>query len=144
MKNVIAGALAADDGYEALTVLLRYVSVTHERIGTQRFEKALTAAAGKNEEKVIMNVLEKFWAEGEQRGRVKERTTMLLELLAAKFGPVPAEAAARVMAADEATLRRWSLRLLTETTLASVLDNAKVKPSKKAAPGGKHARTSRA
>ena len=152
MKDAIAGALAADGGYEALGVLLRYVSVTHERLGTQRFEKALTAAAGKDEEKVIMNLLEQFRLEGEQRGerkgrvegRVEGRAKMLLEQLSAKFGPVPAQATARVMGADEATLGRWSLRLLTETTLAAVLDSAKAKPVRKAAPGGKHARASRA
>ena len=72
------------------------------------------------------------------------RAKTLLEQLAAKFGSVPAEAMARVTTADEATLARWSLRLLTETTLGSVLDSAKAKPARKAAPGGKHARVSRA
>jgi hypothetical protein len=144
MKDAISEALTADGGYEALGVLLRYVSVTHERLGTRRFEKALTAAAGKDEEKVIMNLLEQFRLEGRVEGRVEGRAKMLLEQLAAKFGPVPAAVTARVMDADEATLGRWSLRLLTETSLAAVLDRPKAKPPKKTVPGGKPARASRA
>ncbi len=46
---------------------------------------------------------------------------MLLAQLAARFGPVPAEAKARVMAASEAALARWSLRVLTASTLTGVL-----------------------
>ena len=117
-------------------MLLRYISATHERLGAKRVEKALTAAVGKDEEKVIMGFMEQLMEEGRVEGRVEGRARTLLELLAAKFGPVPAEARARVMAADEARLVRWSLRVLTETTLASVLDSAKAKPAKRAAPGG--------
>src|SRR5215468_4734362 len=47
MQGAIHEALAAPDGYEALGVLLRYISVTHERIGPQRFKEALTAAVRK-------------------------------------------------------------------------------------------------
>jgi hypothetical protein len=65
---------------------------------------------------------------------------MLLEQFAAKFGPVPDAVRARVAAADEATFRRWSLRVLTETTLAGVLRNPKPKAPKKAAHRGKLAR----
>jgi predicted transposase YdaD len=144
MKDAIAGALAAPDGYEALSTLLRYISLTHERLGTKRVEKALTAVVGKDEQRVIMSMLEMFEEKGRVKGRVEGRAKMLLDQLSAKFGPTPAEAKARVMDADEATLRRWSLRLLTEDTLASVLDSAKPKPARKATPGGKHARASRA
>jgi hypothetical protein len=135
MAGAIHEALAAPDGYEALGALLRYISATHERLGPRRFTEALTAAAGKDEEKAIMTLLEQF----EQQGRVK----VLLEQLAAKFGPVPDEASARVMAASDATLRRWSLRVLTETTLARVLDSPKPRAPKKPAPGGKHVRATR-
>jgi hypothetical protein len=139
MAGAIHEALAAPDGYEALGALLRYISATHERLGPRRFTEALTAAAGKDEEKIIMTLLEQL----EHKGSVEGRARMLLEQLAAKFGPVPDEVRARVMAADEATFRRWTLRVLTETTLAGVLDSPKPKAQKKAAPGGKPARASR-
>jgi hypothetical protein len=60
MQSAIAEALTAPDGYEALAVLLRYISTTHERLDTDRFEKALTAAAGKDEAKIIMTILEEL------------------------------------------------------------------------------------
>ncbi len=47
----------------------------------------------------------------------------LLELLAARFGPVPAEAKAQmqILAATEPALARWSLRVLTEPSLQAVI-----------------------
>ena len=54
---------------------------------------------------------------------------MLLELLAIRFGAVPAKVSAQVMAADEATLSRWAARVLTAPTLENVLDEDRVGPS---------------
>jgi hypothetical protein len=136
MKAALHEALAAEDGYEALSALLRYISATHEQLGTRRFETALMTAAGKEEEKAMTTLLEKFWLEGEQRGAKKServgRAKALLELLAAKFGALPDEVEEKVMAADEATLSRWSVRVLTETTIAGVLDDAKPRRTKRA------------
>jgi hypothetical protein len=41
---------------------------------------------------------------------------MLLYLLAARFGEVPAEMLARVEAADQGVLERWAVRVLTAKT----------------------------
>jgi hypothetical protein len=124
MQAAIAEALAAPDGTEALGVLLRYISATHERIGARQFETALTAAAGKNEARKIMTVLEELELRGERRGLAKGRAQTLLEQLAARFGKVPAAARARIQAADEATLARWSIRVLREASIDAVLDGA--------------------
>ncbi len=58
--------------------------------------------------------------EGRVEGRVEGEATMLLHLLRLRFGSVPAEVEARVMAANTETLLRWSERLLTATALDAV------------------------
>ena len=78
--------------------------------------------------------------QGRHEGRAEGRAKTLLEQLTARFGPVPAETKARVLAAKEPTLARWSLQVLTAPTLAAVLD-AK---AKKAAPAGCSAARKRA
>jgi hypothetical protein len=50
---------------------------------------------------------------------------------------VPTEAKERVLAAKQATLERWTLRVLTAPTLEAVLDER----PKKAAPTRRRART---
>ena len=64
-----------------------------------------------------MDELDAFRVEGRLEGRAQ----MLLQQLRARFGRVPADAKARVLAAKEATLTRWSLRVLTAPTIEAVL-----------------------
>jgi len=108
--------------------------------------------AGKEEGKIIMDVLDEFKRDGERKGRVagmregrvasmregerKGRAQMLLDQLAVRFGRVPAAARARVLAAEEAALARWSVAVLTAGTLDAVLDGpaTKAKVAKRAAP----------
>jgi hypothetical protein len=45
------------------------------------------------------------------------RVEALLELLTAKFGPVPDPVADRIRSADPARVRVWTARVLTATTL---------------------------
>jgi hypothetical protein len=68
-------------------------------------------------------------AEGERRGRAR----MLVDQLTVRFGPVPAEAKARILAAESAELTRWSRRVLTASTLEAVLEGESGKGAKKAA-----------
>ena len=142
MKAALRESLAAEDGFDALGALLRYISATHQRFSSREFKQAIVAATAEEDEEKMTTVLEKIWQE--VANSIKARAEMLLELLAAKLGPVPAKTRAQVMAADEATLRRWSLRVLTETTLAGVLDAPKPKRARKAAPAARHARAGRA
>lgn len=116
---------------------------THQRLAKKQVVDELTAVVGKDQEKGIMGFMEEWMEEGRQAGQAN----MLLRQLAARFGPVPSDAQARVQAADEATLTHWSIRVLTESTLGAVLDSAPAKaarPAKKAASATKqHARASR-
>lgn len=59
-------------------------------------------------------------AEGLTLGVQEGEATMLLRLLAIRFGPLSAESTARVRSADAATLLRWSERVLLATTLEAV------------------------
>ncbi|WP_437785758.1 hypothetical protein [Sorangium sp. So ce1097] len=60
-------------------------------------------------------------AQGRAQGRVQGRAQMLLELLTARFGALPAEVSARILAADEATLVTWTTRVITAPTPEDVL-----------------------
>jgi hypothetical protein len=127
----------APDRYAALEVLLRYLSATHERFGVKKIGKLLEKAAGPEAREVIVTGLDRLERRGERRGERKGehkgQTKMLLGLLAVRFGSVPDEVSARVMAADEATLTRWATRVLTAPTLESVLeeDGAGASPARR-------------
>jgi hypothetical protein len=138
------------DAIDAALSLLRYLVATHVALGAPRIVKLLEKAARKGQKEVTVDVLDELKREGreegrregrregertgERKGRREGRAQTLLELLAARFGPVPAETKAQILAATEATLARWSLRVLTAPTLAAALDSAATKPAKKAAP----------
>lgn len=53
---------------------------------------------------------------------LRGRAQMLLDLLTARFGTVPAAVSARIHAADKATLTRWAVRMLSASSLKDVLD----------------------
>jgi predicted transposase YdaD len=104
-----------------------------------------TASAGQKE--VVVDVLDVFRREGREEGRregrAEGRAHTLLEQLAARFGPVPAEVKERILAAKEATLTRWSLRVLTAPTLEAVLDSKAKKAASVRRPAiRRHARAS--
>jgi hypothetical protein len=66
---------------------------------------------------------------------------VLLELLAARFGPVPAHVSAQLASADEASLTRWTTRVLTAPTLEAVLGaSGEQVPPTKPPPARKRAR----
>jgi hypothetical protein len=75
--------------------------------------------------------------EGRVEGRVEGRADTLLKQLAARFGRVPAETRARILAANEATVTRWSIRVLTAPTLEAVLRSPSGRAVKKAAPAAR-------
>jgi hypothetical protein len=114
---------AAPGEIDALLAVLRYLVATHSKLGAARIAKLLETTARKGQNKVNMDVLDEL----KREGRVEGEARMLLRLLTARFGSVPAEAKARILAATEPTLARWSLRVLTAPTLEAVLGAATAK-----------------
>lgn len=141
MRGAIGAALDAPDAHDALFALLGYLSSTHERLGAKRIGDLLKSGATRRQEKVIMDGLDELRqegreqgrAEGERKGERKGRAQLLLKQLTARFGPVPAEAKAQVLAAKEPALDRWALRVLTAPSLDAVLGAATTR-AKKPAP----------
>jgi predicted transposase YdaD len=152
---------AAPRELDALLAVLRYLLLTHPSLGGDKIAKLVKKTATKGNKEIAMDRFD-AWVEsmkdegraegkreGIAEGERKGRAGMLLDLLGARFGAVPAKAKARVLAADEETLARWSLRVLTAPTLAAVLDEAEPeKPARKPAgarrAGGKRASGKRA
>jgi hypothetical protein len=134
--------LRAPDGHAALKVLLRYLLVTHKHFDVKKIANLLEKAAGPKAREAIVTELDEIERRGELRGertgelrgeRTGERrgqARMLLKLLTIRFGSVPAEVSAHVMAADQATLSRWAARVLTAPTLETVLAKARAGASK--------------
>ncbi len=120
-------AKAAPHGIHALGVVLRYmfdVSDARDANQIQRFF-ALAGEPAITEECVTLTerLIEKGLKKGRVEGRVEGRAATLLTQLHAKFGKVSARTSARVKAADEPTLDRWTVRILTATTIAETLDD---------------------
>jgi hypothetical protein len=144
MADAFDAMLAGKDGVDALHAILRYLLATHRRMSPPRIARILEAAASDARKKVIMDELDVFRVEGREEGRregrregrVEGTAQTLLRQLQARFGPIPADARSRVLAATEATLARWSLQVLTAPTLETALE-AK---AKRAAPARRRAR----
>jgi predicted transposase YdaD len=143
MRGTIGEALAAPDAHGALFALLRYLSTTHERLGAKRIGDLLKVGVARRQEKVIMDALDELRQEGRKEGRAEGSARLLLKQLAARFGPVPAEAKAQVLAAKAPTLNRWALRVLTARSLQAVLGAPSTR-TKKAASTRRGTRAARA
>lgn len=63
-------------------------------------------------------------AKGRQEGRQEEGAIILTQLLTLKFGPVSDAVHQRLQGADPDTLRRWSVRVLTASSLEEVFVDA--------------------
>jgi hypothetical protein len=73
---------------------------------------------------IAEQLIEKGVQKGLRTGRREGRRDLLLRQLERRFGPLPADVRARVEHAGAADLERWADRVLTEPTLAAVLDDA--------------------
>lgn len=128
--------LRAPDAHAVLEVLLRYLAATHRRLHAEKINELLENAAGPEAREVIVTFVEQIELKGRKMGRAEGGALVLLAQLEARFGPVPAEARAKVEAADEAMLARWAVRVLTAPSLEDTLaGNGKARPRKPGATG---------
>jgi hypothetical protein len=136
--------LQAPDGLAALEPLLRYLVSTHRRLSVKKVGKLLEKAAGPRTREGIVTVLDEIELRGERRGERKGRVKSLLQLVEARFKAVPPDVAARIEAADEATLTRWTVRVLTAPTPEDVIDDSGEDAGRGGAPTRKPATRKRA
>jgi hypothetical protein len=86
----------------------------------QEFKRELIAF----EEQSNMPYITSIERLGRQEGRQEGQSTMLLSLLAVKFGPLSEAERRRVLDADAPTLLEWSTRLLSADTLEQVFQTS--------------------
>jgi len=122
---------------DVLVALIEYIMATHQGMSAATVGELLENTAKTGRKEVGVDVLEElrkeYSREARKEGRREGGANLLLGQLASRFGAVPEEVRMRVLAADERTLSRWSLRLLTAPTLDAVF-TARKPPAKKAAP----------
>jgi hypothetical protein len=134
----LAEVLLGPEAGAALEALLRYLAATHPRLQNEKLGEILENAAGPEAQEVIVTWMDEL--------KLRARAEVLLEQLCARFGAVPDEIRARVQSADEATLMRWAVGVLTAPSIEQTLAPARAsaiprKPaaSRKAAPSHKPA-----
>jgi len=66
--------------------------------------------------------IDEGFEKGIEKGRVEGRAEMLVEQLSIKFGPMGGEVHAKVLAASELELVRWTSAILGANSLAEALD----------------------
>jgi hypothetical protein len=119
----------APNGVAALKTIYKDMMLVTERYRPEELVGLLGKALGKEGKAEMASVAEQLLAqgrveglaEGENKGLLRGRRELLLELLRTRFGEVPEAAAARVNAADVGQLDLWAKRLLSAPTLADVL-----------------------
>ena len=114
-------ALAATpNGWEALAIIFRYLCLVTKDLTPQVLHATLASEPQVQES--IVTLAEIWKAEGEAKGKAEGARHVLLRLLQLKFGGIPAEARARIDAAQEEELLLWSERVLSSDSLSAVLD----------------------
>ncbi|MBK8255508.1 MAG: Rpn family recombination-promoting nuclease/putative transposase [Polyangiaceae bacterium] len=148
--SALLGAMTKEpDSTGALAALLRYILATHERIDRSKLESALTDAFDEAQGEQVVTVYEQLIEEGRQKGLkqgvakgraegvaegvakgvAKGRATMLLDLMAAKFGRLPRATKERVEKGTDAELLSWGLRVLTANTMDEVFGPMEAPPA---------------
>ncbi len=76
-------------------------------------------------EKGILQGVEQGMQQGMQQGRLEGKVQVLNRLLAARFGPLPGWARARLEAATEAELEIWADAFVDADSIEQVLGSAR-------------------
>lgn len=118
-RDSLDQVLAAQNGVAALGAVLRYVLEASD--AQPEDLQQLTKSLGPKAEEAFMTGAEILTAEARAEGEAKGKAEVLLRLLQLKFGAVPEPAAARVRSASLTDVDRWVERVITATTLESVL-----------------------
>ncbi|MBF6081392.1 Rpn family recombination-promoting nuclease/putative transposase [Nocardia cyriacigeorgica] len=111
--------ISAPGGLDDLQSILTYIFGVGDTIDTDL--APLIDQLGPQAKETFMTTAERLQergrAEGRVEGRAEGRAETLIELLALKFGPVPAAVAAAVGQASAEQLHVWTARILTANSL---------------------------
>jgi hypothetical protein len=107
-------------GDETFIALLTYIELVSETTAGEL--RDLAASLGPDAEEAYVTTAEMLRAEGEARGEARGRAEALVEVLTAKFGPLPANALKTVRAASIDQMRAWTARAVTAESLDKVFD----------------------
>jgi hypothetical protein len=115
--DLVREVRAAPGGAAALVAIWRYILAISEPLPPEECLAKMLDAVGKDAEEEIVTAAEQL----REQGRVEGQRSMLLRLLSARFGALPATVTMRIQAAAPAQLVLWADRVLTELTLSAVL-----------------------
>jgi len=104
-------------GMAALATVFRYIWEAHDRISVEELRALIAQEVGKDVEEAIVTAADLLREEGRKEGQ----RALLLKLLTTRFGPLPEDFMARLMAARTEEIERWADRVLTAPTLADVM-----------------------
>jgi hypothetical protein len=116
----------APNGMRALALVLRYIFRAADDVDPREIRALVDGVLDPEVVEEIVSLEEKLIEqgrlEGRQQGQLEGSAATVLKLLRLKFRKVPAGVAARIRAATDAELDRWTERVLTADSLAAVLD----------------------
>jgi hypothetical protein len=110
-------------GSDALELIWRYIFTVSAPPVPEDLVERLVLVVGEESKEEIVTAAEQLMERGREEVR-KEQRDMVLALLGARFGTLPAAIAGRVGAAGPAQLKRWAIRVLTAASLSDVLSEA--------------------
>ncbi|WP_428262282.1 hypothetical protein [Haliangium sp.] len=120
--------LHAPGGKDALETVLYYLWSTNDELTPEHLTEELKPIVGQEIESPMQTVaqrieqrgFDKGLDKGLDKGREEGRRLLLLDLLEERFGSLPEAVRQRVHDADQIEVRRWSIRILTATSLDEV------------------------
>jgi predicted transposase YdaD len=113
-----------DGGVATIQILLRYTLRVAGREPYDRFVQTIIDLAT-GEEGTMITAAESYFQEGRERGREEGREEglrrALEHMLVLRFGPLGADARARLERAEATSIQRWLGRVLTASSPDDVL-----------------------
>ena len=110
-------------GVAALQAIFRYFWEVSD-IRMEELHDTILAKVGEEVRDAMTTTADRLREEGRQEGRLEGERTMLLRMMTARFGQLPATVTARVGAATVEEIEGWAERVLVAKTLAEVLGDA--------------------
>ena len=126
--ELVREVLRAPNGGAAFALVLEYILTVSDRPPEEVLPRLFAATGAEIREEIVStaDMLReegrlKGWLEGRTEGRTEGQRSMLLKLLAIRFGDLPEAALRRVQEADTLHLDSWAERVLTAASLPEVL-----------------------